>query len=237
MLQVIHDVAPGPTLAFRAPKSDIDMANGITDLAQNYGCSVIVDDVAYNHEHCFQDGFIALAAENAATQNGVAYFTAAGNNQLLVVDIPKGFVNSGKTDSRTGGTYHQFGVDANGNPIVLMGAVVSSGIAAIDIQWDRPYFSVTGTIGSASDLDLIFIYGDLGLTYATTNNLGRDPIDGMNFDRDNFFDPSLPPLVVSIDIELYTGPPPTYMIIQGYHNQTVPRHPSADTQMPLMLQV
>ena len=221
MLQIIHDVAPGSTLAFRAPKSQIDMANGILDLAQNYECSIIVDDIGYITEPCFQDGFIAQAADQAAAQYGVAYFTSAGNDQFLVADFPSGFVDSGFTDPITGGTFHQFGVDADGDPILFMGALVSSGIALIDIQWDQPFFSVTGTVGSTSDLDLVFVYDDTILDYAAANNIGGDPIDGLFFDRDIFFDSSLPPIVIGIGIELYTGPPPSHMIVQGYHNQAL----------------
>lgn len=47
MLQIIHDIAPKSSLAFRTGFiSPGDFANGIKELANN-GCNVIVDDITY----------------------------------------------------------------------------------------------------------------------------------------------------------------------------------------------
>ena len=79
MMQVIHDIAPGASLAFyTADKSEQDFANGILALAAA-GCKVICDDVSYFDEPFFQNGVIAQAIQTVEAE-GVTYVTAAGNN-------------------------------------------------------------------------------------------------------------------------------------------------------------
>ena len=73
MTQIVHDVAPGASLAFyTADNSEADFANGIGTLAAA-GATVIADDVGYFDEPFFQDGLVAQAV-NAAEAKGVAYF-------------------------------------------------------------------------------------------------------------------------------------------------------------------
>ena len=79
MLQVIHDVAPGATLAFHsAIGGEADFADGIIELATEAGCDIIVDDVIYPTDPFFQDSVVGLAV-NEVVDMGVAYFSAAGN--------------------------------------------------------------------------------------------------------------------------------------------------------------
>src|ERR1700727_1542265 len=64
MMQIVHDVAPGASLAFyTAENSEADFASGIGQLA-NAGAKVIVDDVGYFDEPFFQDGLVAEAVNN-----------------------------------------------------------------------------------------------------------------------------------------------------------------------------
>ena len=91
MLQIVHDVAPGASLAFyTAENSEADFANGIQKLAASVaaggaGAKVIADDVGYFDEPYFQDGIVAQAIDAVEAQ-GVAYFSAAGNNGSLAYD-------------------------------------------------------------------------------------------------------------------------------------------------------
>src|SRR5579863_4110439 len=91
MLQVVHDVAPGASLAFyTAENSEADFAVGIGKLAAavaagGAGAKVIADDVGYFDEPFFQDGILAQAIDAVETQ-GVAYFSAAGNDGTLAYD-------------------------------------------------------------------------------------------------------------------------------------------------------
>ena len=91
MLQIVHDVAPGASLAFyTAENSEADFANGIGQLAASVesggaGAKVIVDDVGYFDEPFYQDGVVAQAIDAVVAQ-GVAYFSAAGNDGTLAYD-------------------------------------------------------------------------------------------------------------------------------------------------------
>jgi hypothetical protein len=84
MAQIVHDLAPGARLAFAtAFNGDLDFANQITALRTVNKADVVVDDVSYFNEPFFQNGPIANAA-NAASQAGVAYFSSAGNSNVIV---------------------------------------------------------------------------------------------------------------------------------------------------------
>ncbi|MES1214111.1 MAG: hypothetical protein ABUT20_01235, partial [Bacteroidota bacterium] len=68
MLQIIHDIAPKATLAFRTGfVSAGDMAMGIRQLKQA-NCDVMVDDVTFITEPFLQDGVVAQAVNEVAAQ-------------------------------------------------------------------------------------------------------------------------------------------------------------------------
>src|ERR1700723_220470 len=91
IMQIVHDVAPGAGLAFyTAENSEADFANGIIKLAASVasggaGAKVIADDVGYYDEPFFQDGIVAQAVDAVEAQ-GVAFFSAAGNDGTLAYD-------------------------------------------------------------------------------------------------------------------------------------------------------
>ncbi len=78
MLQIIHDIAPKATLAFRTGfVTANDFAKGIREL-EEAGCDIITDDITYVTEPFFGDGVVSKAVDDVADL-GVSYFTAAGN--------------------------------------------------------------------------------------------------------------------------------------------------------------
>ncbi|HEY5052224.1 MAG TPA: S8 family serine peptidase [Solirubrobacterales bacterium] len=82
MAQIVHDLAPGASLAFAtAYPNEATFAANIAALA-NAGAKVIVDDISYFDEPFFQEGPVGVAVSEA-TAKGVAYFSAAGNNNLI----------------------------------------------------------------------------------------------------------------------------------------------------------
>jgi len=87
MAQIVHDVAPGATLAFAtAFRGETAFAESIERLARpvaegGAGAGVIVDDVSYFEEPFFQESRVA-AAVSRVTAEGVDYLSAAGNNNL-----------------------------------------------------------------------------------------------------------------------------------------------------------
>src|SRR5215472_8536612 len=111
MLQIVHAVAPSAGLAFyTADNSEADFANGIQALA-NAGARVVTDDVGYFDEPFFQDGILAQAIDTVASQ-GVAYFSAAGNDGNLAYDNTAPSFNAG-SGPQAGETLLNF--DASGN--------------------------------------------------------------------------------------------------------------------------
>jgi subtilisin family serine protease len=82
MGQIVHDLAPGAKISFAtAFQGETEFADNIRGLAAA-GASVIVDDVSYFEEPFFQDGPVAVAI-NEVVAKGVAYFSAAGNDNLF----------------------------------------------------------------------------------------------------------------------------------------------------------
>lgn len=152
MAQIVHDLAPGAELAFAtAFVSDISFAANIRALA-DAGAKVIVDDVAYYDEPFFQDGPIAVAV-NDVTDNGVAYFSSAGNNNLIDIDgnniaswEAPSFRDAGCPPSLTaslGATNCMdfdpgIGIDPTFEIMVSNGATLT-----VDLQWNEPWNGVT----------------------------------------------------------------------------------------------
>jgi subtilisin family serine protease len=84
MAQIVHDLAPGARLRFASATSlgsPFAFAANIRAL-HNAGADVLVDDVIYFDEPFFQEGPIAVAA-NEAIASGRSYFSAAGNDNLI----------------------------------------------------------------------------------------------------------------------------------------------------------
>jgi hypothetical protein len=166
MLQVIHDVAPHAELAFAtAYSTELQFARNIERLAEpvsrgGAGADVIVDDVSYFGEPFFQDGPVAEAIRRVTTAKGVAYLTAAGNNNLFEAgtkreigswerakfadtNCPSGFgsiVGEGGASSCLNfsptGTDPTFGI-----------TVAPKKTLVVDLQWAEPWYGVK------SDLD------------------------------------------------------------------------------------
>lgn len=214
MMQLIHDVAPGSPQAFyTAFESQEDFAAGIRALA-DAGSRVIVDDIIYFAEPMFEDGVIAQAVDDVY-KRGIPYFSAAGN------DARNSYESRFRRSAEEGisGLRHDFapGAAVDG----LQAGIATAGSATLfSVQWDQPAFSANGTRGAQSDIDVWFYDangepfefcsddpGQLvcqipGIDY----NVDGDPIEipiMVNFSNED--------LVVNIGIELYEGPPPSYL--------------------------
>jgi hypothetical protein len=158
MLQVVHDVAPGAKLAFyTADMSEADFANGIGALAKA-GANIVADDVGYPDEPYFQDGIVSQAID-AVQANGVAYFSAAGNNAANSYETTApSFATAAPSGPQSGETL--LGFSASGQPTttslsVQLPVLVPGEFIFIVLQWDQPYVTgATGSPGSSSKLDL-----------------------------------------------------------------------------------
>jgi Subtilase family len=168
MLQIVHAVAPGASLAFyTAENSEADFATGIGKLAApvtdgGAGATVIADDVGYFDEPFFQDGIVAQAidaVEAPTTGTPVAYFSAAGNNGSLAYDNTAPNFSTVSTAAPNSGE-HLLNFDPSGNTTatalpVTIASLIPGEFVAIVVEWDQPY--VTGAPnsgGSTSEIDV-----------------------------------------------------------------------------------
>ncbi|MEN8166511.1 MAG: choice-of-anchor D domain-containing protein [Pseudomonadota bacterium] len=204
MAQIVHDVAPGAGLAFHtAWNGEADFAQGILDLA-NAGSDIIVDDIIYFAEPMFQDGVIAQAVDQVDAQ-GIPYFSSAGNNGREAYEAP--FIDSGLTGP-VGGDLHDF----DPGPGVDTRLEISQNADTIYImQWQDPYFSVSGPPGASTDLDICFYSPPSALTpigCVTDDNIGGDPIEGASLGG---------ALNLEISVERSSGsdPDPVKMVMFG----------------------
>jgi len=185
MLQIVHVVAPSAGLAFyTAVNSEADFANGILKLASatssgGAGAKVITDDVGYFDEPFFQDGIVAQAIDTVAGQ-GVAYFSAAGNDGNLAYDntAPK-FTIAG-SGSQAGEMLLNFdasGASSAGALTVRVPPLFPGEFIAAVLEWDQPYLTgaypgnAGSTPGATSQLDLcVSVPAGTGVnTYDYTN--------------------------------------------------------------------
>lgn len=162
MLQLVHDLAPGASLSFAtAFTGEAGFAQNIRNLAAT-GSDVIVDDVFYFAEPMFQDGIIAQAVDDVVTNDGVPYFSSAGNSAdqsyesstIQFATDSLGFGPFGQVpcyDFNTG-----FGTDTRQSISLSTGQSL-----LLSFQWDDPFYTTNGV-----DTDL-----DIFLVVAGTNDI------------------------------------------------------------------
>jgi len=172
MLQIVHDVAPGASLAFyTGDNSEADFANGIGALAAappaGAGAKVIADDLGYLDEPFFQDGILAQAI-NAVEAQGVAYFSAAGNDGMLSYqNTAPSFLTLSTSAPNAGEHLLNFDTTGATNTTALpvtIPPIPPGDFLAIVVQWDQPYVTgAPGSPGATSSIDLC-VSGASGLT-------------------------------------------------------------------------
>jgi hypothetical protein len=210
IMQILHDVAPGSSLAFHtADNSEPDFAKAIVDL-MNAGSAVIVDDVIYYDEPMFQDGIVAQAVDTVK-KRGVAYFSSAGNEARQSYEAP--FRRSHSDGSS--GERHNFATNGKVDGLQTI-TVTDQGLELLVLNWDQPFRSAGGA-GSMSDVDLIFYdkEGELipdcddNLQPAVcqfpgiSNNIGGDALEEAVISNT-----SGESIEVQVSIELFKGPAP-----------------------------
>jgi len=189
MLQIVHDVAPGASLAFATGQGGgANLAGSILALGAN-GARVIFDDLAYYTEPMFQDGIVSQAIDQVVAQ-GATYFSAAGNDARNSYQNP--FVAgtvfaAGQIPSTIsapfffGGTAHNFGT-ANAPDYFQRVTIPHLSTISIALQWDSPFFSAGGP-GSSNDVDVYLLSADASTVVAgsTNDNLGDDAVEIFEF--------------------------------------------------------
>lgn len=170
MLEIIHDIAPGADLAFHtAFPTSVQFLNAI-DFFISIGADIIVDDIGFLTQPYFQDGELAQAAQ-AATEMGIAFFSAAGNDADR--HYQAFYVDDGAFNSTL--DLHDFGAAAGGGSNVGMTyEIPGGGTAAFFLQWSDPFGA------SSNDYDLLIVDTFTGETVAASEDVqdgNDDPIE------------------------------------------------------------
>lgn len=215
MLQLITDIAPGADLAFHtAFLGQASFAQGILDLAAA-GSDIIVDDVIYLAEPFFQDGIVAQAVDQVVA-DGVAYFSAAGNNGNTAYE--SAFQNSGMVLDF--GAFQVEAHDFDPGAAVDISQTVTIGAGAdinLSFQWASPYFSASGVQGATSDLDIFLLDETNQVVAASFNdNINGDPVEILSFRNDRPFDREY-----ELVIGKYAGDDPSLIKYVGFGNLSI----------------
>jgi hypothetical protein len=163
MLQIVHAVAPGASLAFyTAYNSEADFASGIGKLAAA-GAQVIADDIGYFDEPYFQDGLVAQAID-AVEAKGAVYFSAAGNNGTLSYENTSPSFATLSSSAPTAGEY-LLNFDSSGKTTtsylpITVPPIPPGDFVGVVLQWDQPYVTgAPGSPGASSQIDLCITGG------------------------------------------------------------------------------
>ncbi len=164
MLQIVHDLVPKAQLFFATANiSEASFATNIKTLRNTYGCDIIIDDVSYYDEPCFEDGVVAQAV-NSVTASGAMYFSSAGNSGSLAKNtsgVFEGDFNDAGSLPFTGGTksgtIHNFGTIAsplNGDIITVQGNLYnlnwSDAMGKSSNDYDLFLVAANGTVKASS---------------------------------------------------------------------------------------
>src|SRR5215469_2185604 len=225
LLQVVHDVAPGASLAFySASTTEAGMATGITQLAAA-GARVEADDVGFFDEPFFQDGLITQAIDTVTAQ-GVAYFTAAGNNSdLSYENTQPSFplrASSGPNSGELLLNFDPSGASTTTSLPISIASLLNGEFVALVVEWDQPY-ATSGQVGSGggaanqidvcvnapSGSDVILNFDGNAATCSGPNALGTDPVQVLIIANPaNSGIASTPAESINLQIGLVSGTPP-----------------------------
>jgi Subtilase family len=177
MLQIVHDVAPGASLAFRTGNlGEADFAMGIQQLA-DAGAKIIVDDLGYFDEPFFQDGILAQAIDTVEGQ-GVAYFAAAGNDGTLAYDNNAPSFATPGAGPNAGEQLLNFDTSGATNSTTLpvtIPALYPGAFVAVVVEWDQPYVTGAPTSGGATSQIDVCVTGATGGDQIADDNLNVLP--------------------------------------------------------------
>ena len=179
MAQIVHDLAPGASLAFASAfNGEQAFAQNIENLAKPVAdggaeAGVIADDVFYYDEPFFQDGPVAVAASKVS-EEGVSYFSAAGNdnipdaegNEIASWEAPA-FRDSSGCPAGTP-TYAAHCMDFNPGAGTDSGfgiTVEPGGTLNVDLQWAQPWYGVH------TDFDAYLLKGGVRIRESEYPNL------------------------------------------------------------------
>jgi hypothetical protein len=179
MLEIVHDLAPGATLAFSSGNGgSANMILSQNWLANTGLCNVIVDDLWFPREPYFEDGNVATNAANLVTLKDVVYFTSAGNRAQR--HVQQNFVDGGVRAIGTAGNFRAHAFGANDYTLDLrLSNPSGTGVRhTIVLQWGEKF----GT--AAKNFDLYLLDGTLSnvlQSSTTVQNGAGDAVELIDF--------------------------------------------------------
>jgi hypothetical protein len=227
MLQTVHAVAPGANLAFyTGDDSEADFANGIVALA-GAGAKVIADDLGYFDEPFYEDGIVAQAIDTVEG-NGVAYFSAAGNNSNSSWEsTAASFPTQAASGQNAGEFLLNFDISgtttATSLPITIA-PLFPGEFLGIIVEWDQPYVTgYPGSLGASSHIDLC-VTGATGdylivdndgnaVTCTGANSSGVDPVQILIIGNPANASSNTPQQVLNLMVGLADGTSPPGRLI------------------------
>ena len=180
MLENIHDVAPGASLAFATDEGgDLAMAQNVQALATTAKSNIIVDDVTYPDEPFFQPGLISQAV-NTVVGDGVTYFSSAGNraNDGYLSNFR---ATTGSIPGLATGTFMNFNPSGAAN--ILMPVTTDGPNADLIFEYDQPFATQQPAGSTATVTSNVNIYvidnttapSSSGPPKTTTTSRSRSP--------------------------------------------------------------
>lgn len=178
LAQIIHDVAPDAQIFFQSGSNGLaKTANAILDLAFKKHVNIIVDDAQFLIANFYQPDAISQAIQRV-TDAGITYITAAGNNGR------NAYESTYNEYSNEGFKLNAHNFESKEKVSLYQKLEVPEGVAfTLTLQWEEPAYSISGGQGTQSDLD-IFLFDKQHsqiLAASTFNNIGRDPVENLDF--------------------------------------------------------
>jgi len=178
LMQIVHDIAPDAKLVFFSSSNGLaKTANGILDLAFKHNVDIIIDDFKSLSANFFQEDPVSQAVKRVVNA-GVVYVTAAGNSgRNAYQSTYNEHVNASFQLN-----VHDF--DPSDNIDIYQRLNIPEGVGfTLALQWDSPAYSISGSPGAKTDLD-IFIFNESHTTILAASqfgNIDRDPTEILRF--------------------------------------------------------
>lgn len=206
MAQLIHDMAPGASLAFSSVFfGQADFAQQIRNLADPAigNAQVLVDDIFYFAEPMFQDGVIAQAIDEVVTTRNVTYFSSAGN---LARQAYESTAFNAVSDASLNaivpfvglGLYYDF--DPGAGVDLRQQITLNPGQRFLpSLQWDDPFYTTNGV---DTDLDLYLLNGNTIVASSNVDSIASQiPSEILSYTNTGST-----PINLDVVIQLYAGP-------------------------------
>ena len=174
MGQIIHDVAPGASIAFHTGSSSPREFELAIEELEAVGSNIIIDDITFMTEPFFKKGNNTQAIEQFTDISGNIHVTSAGNfGKYGYQSIFNSSTNTPNTNFIPSGSLakaHVFGLNSDGTEDVLQKFQAEVGIYTIVLQWFEDLASQENNLGAITDLD-INIVDNLGNLLVGNNRI------------------------------------------------------------------